>query len=157
MLVNQNTELREQNAGLQSRLEKLEEDRSAAWRSVASGGVQEGAEQPGLGVGGVEDRDWSQLGFYVPPEKLWEDDNHPHPEPAPASSTNNPKETCEYQLGFEEGYYAAREVRGAEREGFEQISPVGAGLEGSVGVEFEGGSFARKNSRTSRNLRSSRR
>ncbi|OLQ04441.1 hypothetical protein AK812_SmicGene12479 [Symbiodinium microadriaticum] len=47
MLVNQNTELREQNAGLQSRLEKLEEDRSAAWRSVASGGVQEGAEQPG--------------------------------------------------------------------------------------------------------------
>ncbi|CAE7201986.1 putative transposon protein [Symbiodinium microadriaticum] len=48
MLVAQNTELREQNAGLQSRLEKLEEDRSAAWRSVASGGVQEGAEQPGL-------------------------------------------------------------------------------------------------------------
>ena len=123
MLVNQNTELREQNAGLQSRLEKLEEDRSAAWRSVASGGVQEGAEQPGLGVGGVEDRDWSQLGFYVPPEKLWEDDNHPHPEPAPASSTNNPKETCEYQLGFEEGYYAAREVRGAEREDLNRSPP----------------------------------
>ncbi|CAE6971420.1 unnamed protein product [Symbiodinium natans] len=50
MLVAQNTELRDQNESLQSRLEKLEEDRSAAWRSVASGGAQDWRVQSEMGL-----------------------------------------------------------------------------------------------------------
>ena len=114
MLVAQNTELRDQNESLQSRLEKLEEDRSAAWRSVASGGAHEGGDQTGSGVEGVEGQGLSQLGYFVPPDKLSERPNQL--EWNRSLGPNDPKDTCEYQQGFEEGYLAAQEAWSVEKQ-----------------------------------------
>ena len=115
VLLKQNQELAHQNAGLQQRIDKLEEERTSSdWRSVGSGGGTEGAENSGVGISGFrglhhDDSPKDSLGRFVPPETLVAaGDRELRVEPEMKGEVEG---SVVFQKGFEEGYQAAKQVR----------------------------------------------
>ena len=125
VLLSQNRTLTSQNSALQSRVDRLEEERSnsQAWRSAESAGVPEVIEVQGVQglASGVGDSEGTSgvcaLGRFV-------EGSVKGPEKAEIPSETEPLDhSIVFQHGYEEGYQAAKQAFDWEREKFLSQSP----------------------------------